>query len=72
MGGWPEWRRERVWELWVEGYSLHAIAREVGMARDNVTAVLLGLGRATGAAQARRAVSVVGGARGGFARLGVW
>jgi hypothetical protein len=36
MGRWPEWRRERVWELWVEGYSLHAIAREVGMARDNV------------------------------------
>lgn len=38
MGRWPEWRRERVWELWVEGYSLHAIAREVGIARDNVTA----------------------------------
>jgi hypothetical protein len=27
-----------VWELWVEGYSLHAISREVGMARDHVTA----------------------------------
>ncbi len=44
MGRWPEWRRERVWELWVEGYSLHAIAREVGMARDNVTACVAGSG----------------------------
>jgi hypothetical protein len=51
MGRWPEWRRERVWELWVEGYSLHAIAREVGMARDNVTACVAGSGGgATGAA----------------------
>jgi hypothetical protein len=38
MGRWPEWRRERVWELWVEGHSVHAISREVGMARDHVTA----------------------------------
>ena len=37
-------RRERVWELWVEGYSLHAIAREVGMARDNVTACVAASG----------------------------
>ena len=44
MGRWPEWRRERVWELWVEGYSLHAIAREVGMARDNVTACVAASG----------------------------
>jgi hypothetical protein len=44
MGRWPEWRRERIWELWVEGSSLHAIAREVGMARDSVTACVAGSG----------------------------
>jgi IS30 family transposase len=40
MGRWPEWRRERVWELWAEGRSIHAIEREVGMFRSNVAACL--------------------------------
>lgn len=40
MGRWPEWRRERVWELWAQGNSIHAIAREVGMFRTSVTKCL--------------------------------
>jgi IS30 family transposase len=36
MGRWPEWRQERVWELWAEGRSIHAIEREVGMFRSSV------------------------------------
>jgi transposase len=40
MGRWPTWRRERVWELWAQGNSIHAIAREVGMFRTSVTKCL--------------------------------
>lgn len=40
MGRWPEWRRERVWELWAQGNSIHAIAREVGMFRTSVAKCL--------------------------------
>src|SRR6266511_1692561 len=40
MGQWPEWRRERIWELWAKGLSIHAIAREVGVFRPSVTRCL--------------------------------
>ena len=40
MGQWPEWRRERIWELWAKGLSIHAIAREVGVFRSTVTRCL--------------------------------
>jgi IS30 family transposase len=40
MGQWPEWRRERIWELWAKGLSIHAIAREVGVFRSTVTCCL--------------------------------
>ena len=40
MGQWPEWRRERMWELWGQGHSIHAIARELGVFRPSVTRYL--------------------------------
>jgi IS30 family transposase len=40
MGQWPEWRRERMWELWGQGRSIHAIARELGTFRPSVTRYL--------------------------------
>ncbi|MDQ4041812.1 MAG: IS30 family transposase [Actinomycetota bacterium] len=40
MGQWPEWRRERLWELWGQGHSIHAIARELGVFRTSVTRYL--------------------------------
>src|SRR5919199_4993468 len=40
MGQWPEWRRERMWELWGQGHSIHAIARELGTFRPSVTRYL--------------------------------
>src|SRR5919202_6008212 len=36
MTQWPEWRRERLWELWGRGHSIHAIARELGTFRTSV------------------------------------
>ena len=40
MGQWPEWRRERMWELWGQGHSIHAIARELGTFCPSVTRYL--------------------------------
>ena len=40
MRQWPEWRRERMWELWGQGHSIHAIARELGVFRPSVTRYL--------------------------------
>src|SRR5919199_6806336 len=40
MGQWPEWRRERMWELWGQGHSIHAIARELGRFRSSVSRYL--------------------------------
>src|SRR5512143_1343829 len=40
MRQWPERRRERLWELWAQGHSIHAIAREMGTFRPGVTRYL--------------------------------
>jgi Helix-turn-helix domain len=40
MRQWPERRRERLWELWAQGHSIHAIAREMGTFRPSVTRYL--------------------------------
>ena len=40
MRQWPERRRERLWELWAQGRSIHAIAREMGTFRPTVARYL--------------------------------
>jgi IS30 family transposase len=40
MRQWPNGRRERIWELWAQGHSIHAIARTVGVFRSSVTRCL--------------------------------
>jgi IS30 family transposase len=40
MRQWPRSRQERVWELWSQGHSIHAIARQLGTFRPSVARYL--------------------------------